>query len=600
MKNKHLFLATFCLIALMSFLMYFSAKHDSLTFDEKAHIGAGITYLQKQDYRVNPEHPPLAKDISALGLIGKNIKFPVNDDFFNLNKENTTEFNGQVINKNIEWWRQFNLGNNILFKENGNRADEIILSARIPMMILTIVLGLLLFFVAWKWFGKHTALLTLFFFCLSPTFIAHGRLVTIDIVAAFGLVLATYLYLEFLKNPNNKNILLAGLGFGIAMISKFSLILLIPYFGIMAIVWPLVKKQNVLEYILKTFAIGFLGLVLVVWPVYSWHLSGEPVAKQIFDVQETIKGNPIPVARDFVYFLMNNSITRPIGYWAFGVLMAGQRTVWGNSTYFMGGVASNGWKEYFPTLYMLKEALAFHVLTILALIYLAINKIKFLFKKDNNKFSQLVYTHLPECAMFLWLIIYWGIALVGNLNIGLRHIIPVIPFTYILVALGINKIYRTIEEGHPMAKKMFTTFLFAMIAWQIVAVVGAFPYYISYFNEIVGIDNGYKVATDSNYDWGQDFGDLVAYINNNKIDKIKISYFGGADLDYYLKGKYEMLDVDKGKQKGWIAISLNQLQGQRAVPVRNYDLPTDKLMWLNNYQPVARAGKSILIYHIEK
>lgn len=599
MKNKHLFLAAFCLLATMLSLMYFSAKHDSLTFDEKAHIAAGFSYLEKKDYRVNPEHPPLAKDISALGLIGKNIKFPENDAFFNLNPENTTVFRGETINKNIEWWRQFDLGNEIIFKSNQNRADEIIFSSRLPMIFFTIVLGLLLFFVSWKWFGKHVALLALFFFCLSPTFIAHGRLVTIDIAASFGLMLSTYLFINFLQKPNWKNVFLAGLGFGIAMISKFSLILLIPFFGILMISWVIAKKENFNVFFIKTIALGLIGAIFVIWPVYAWHLSGEPVAKQIYDVQETIKGNPIPIARNFVYFLMDNSITRPLGYWAFGVLMAGQRTVWGNSTYFMGQVASNGWLEYFPTLYLLKESLAFHILTLFALALLFVNKIKFLVKKDSNKVSQFIYNHLPEFAMFLWLIIYWLVAIAGNLNIGLRHIIPTLPFTYILVSLGINKIYRSLEN-YPKSRKAFGAMVFFMLTWQFLAVLAAYPYYISYYNEIIkGSKNGYKIATDSNYDWGQDLGELKNFIEKNKIEKIKINYFGGADLDYYLKNKWEKFDYDSGKQTGWIAISANQLQGQRAIPVRGYDQKTDKLMWLNDYEPVARAGYSIFIYNIK-
>jgi len=599
MKNKHLFLATFCLIATMFSLMYFSAKHDSLTFDEKAHIAAGFTYLTKQDYRVNPEHPPLAKDISALGLIGKNINFPANDDFFNLQPENTIEFKGQTINKNIEWWRQFDLGNNIIFQENGAKADQIIFASRLPMIIFTIIFVLLLFFVAYKWFGKHVALLSLFFICFSPTFIAHGRLVTIDIAAAFGLVLATYLFLNFLQNPNWKNVFFAGIGFGIAMICKFSLILLIPFFGILMIAWVISKKENFWNYFSKTIALGLIGVIFVIWPVYAWHLSGEPVAKQIYDVQETIKGNPIPIARDFVYFLMNNSITRPLGYWAFGVLMAGQRTVWGNSTYFMGQVASNGWIEYFPVLYLLKESLAFHILTLFALFFLLINKIKFLFKKDSNKVAQFVYTHFPEFAMFLWIIIYWAVALAGNLNIGLRHIIPAIPFTYILVALAISKIYKNLDN-YPKSKKAFKVMVFFMLTWQALAIFKAYPYYISYYNEIIGgSKNGYKIATDSNYDWGQDLGELKDFIEKNKIEKIKVSYFGGADLNYYLKDKWENFDYDSEKQTGWIAISANQLQGQRSIPVRGYDQKTDKLMWLNDYKPVAHAGYSIFIYNIK-
>ena len=75
--------------------------------------------------------------------------------------------------------------------------------------------------------------------------------------------------------------------------------------------------------------------------------------------------------------------------------------------------------------------------------------------------------------------------------------------------------------------------VFFMLSWQALAIFKAYPYYISYYNEIIGgSENGYKIATDSNYDWGQDLGELKDFIEKNKIEKIKVSYFGGADLNY--------------------------------------------------------------------
>ncbi len=578
MKNIRYILVVLCLLMTMFGLMYYSSKHDSLTFDEKAHIAAGFTYLEKQDYRVNPEHPPLAKDISALGLMGKDINFPEDDAMF--------------TGDNIEWWRQFNLGNNIIYEVNGDRAEEIIQASRFPMILLTILLGLLLFFTAYKWFGKYTALLTLFFYSFSPTFIAHGRLVTIDIIAAFGMVLATYFWISYLKNNSWKNVLLASIAFGIAMISKFSLILLIPYFIVITLVYAINEKKNVGEYIWKSLVIGILGLVLVVAPVYSWHLSGEPIEKQIWDVRETIGGNPIPVARDIVFFMMDNSILRPIGYWSFGVLMAGQRTVWGNTTYFMGQVASNGWAEYFPTLYLYKVPLGFHILTLFSLLLLLGYKWKLLFSKDKNKYSQSIRENFYAFSMGIWLVIYWGVAILGNLNIGLRHIIPAFPFTFMLVAYACVILVRKF--------KVFKYVLGVMLIWQMVSVFSVFPYYISYFNEMIGIDNGHKITADSNYDWGQDLYELKDFVEENKIEKFKIHYFGGEDLNYHFGDKWEMLDEKAGKQLGWIFVSLTELEGRRAIPVRNYDLPTDQYMWLNDYTPIARAGKSIMIYNIIK
>ena len=58
------YLAVLMLVAMLG-LMLGSSMNDSAIFDEVAHIGAGYTYLKYQDGRLNPEHPPLLKDLAG-------------------------------------------------------------------------------------------------------------------------------------------------------------------------------------------------------------------------------------------------------------------------------------------------------------------------------------------------------------------------------------------------------------------------------------------------------------------------------------------------------------------------------------------------------
>ena len=67
MKTSRTFFFTAALLlALMALLAGGAARRESVTFDEIAHIGAGVSYLQKLDMRMNEEHPPLAKIVAAL------------------------------------------------------------------------------------------------------------------------------------------------------------------------------------------------------------------------------------------------------------------------------------------------------------------------------------------------------------------------------------------------------------------------------------------------------------------------------------------------------------------------------------------------------
>jgi hypothetical protein len=57
------------LLAFMAILSGRAVLHESVAIDEVAHIGAGLSYLQKFDMRLNEEHPPLAKMLAALPLV---------------------------------------------------------------------------------------------------------------------------------------------------------------------------------------------------------------------------------------------------------------------------------------------------------------------------------------------------------------------------------------------------------------------------------------------------------------------------------------------------------------------------------------------------
>ena len=187
LSNKITNIIAIILLVVMFFFAVFSMKDDAATFDELAHIPAGYSYLSQQDYRINPEHPPLVKDLSALPLMFLDLNFPT--DHYSWTQED-----GPV------WWLQFDLGTELLYR-SGNDPDQIVFWSRIPMIFLLMLLGFLIFHWTRKLGGNYAGLFSLVLFSFSPTFLAHGRLVTTDVGASIGVVLATYFWINFLKDP---------------------------------------------------------------------------------------------------------------------------------------------------------------------------------------------------------------------------------------------------------------------------------------------------------------------------------------------------------------------------------------------------------------
>ncbi|KKL10100.1 hypothetical protein LCGC14_2559210, partial [marine sediment metagenome] len=253
-SNKTTNLIAIVFLSIMFVTACLSYLNDSTTMDELAHISAGYSYLSQQDFRINPEHPPLIKDLAALPLMFLNLNFPSESSAW------TDDINGQ--------WE---LGWNFLYNSNNN-PEQILFWSRLAMVLTLVFLAWFLFFWVRKEFGNKLAIFVLTLFSFSPSFIAHGRLVTTDVGATLGFVLALYFWLKFLRNPSKKNVIVAGLIFGFSMLLKFSLILLLPLFGIITLVYVLLNKKNLLKYIGLSILIGVIGTIFMILPVYQLHV----------------------------------------------------------------------------------------------------------------------------------------------------------------------------------------------------------------------------------------------------------------------------------------------------------------------------------------
>ncbi|MEA1897603.1 MAG: glycosyltransferase family 39 protein [Bacteroidota bacterium] len=570
-------------------------KNDALTFDELSHIPAGYSYVSQQDYRLNPEHPPLIKTLSALPLLSLDLNFPENHPTW-------------IQEQGPIWWLQFDFGTQFLFNSD-NPADKIIFLARLPMILLLMLLGLFIFFWTRQLAGNKFALMTLTLFSFSPTFLAHGRFVTTDVAATLGVVMATYFWLKFLKNPSKKNIILAGIIFGIVMLFKFSLILLIPFFGIITTIYPLLKHhgkfsnkiKQTLKYVVMAFLVGIIAVVFVILPAYYLHTVNYPPEKQLSDTLFHL-GPDIKPSEQICIYLSDKPVVRALGHYMMGILMAGQRTVGGNTVYFMEMVSASGWWFYFPVIFALKIPLALLALIIIALLpCIWTFKLRF-WVKPVRRIKQWILKHFTEFSMLTFMGIYLSFSMYGNLNIGIRHILPIFPFMYILICLGIKNLYQKAREKH--LEKFVLAAVLILSVWYIGSSVKTFPYYLSYYNELAGgTHEGYKHAVDSNYDWGQDLKRLVKYTEKNNIDNFYIDYFGGSNLDYYFGDRYikwESRTPSREFPKGnYLAVSANHLQGGRGFACPDFDQPTNYYRWLDQYEPIARIGTSIFLYYID-
>jgi len=588
MKDKINIIAFF-LLSFVFLISILSLKDETLTFDEPAHIGAGYSYLLKKEYRLNPEHPPLIKDIAAFPLLFLKLNFP--EDHYAWEQKEPAF-----------WWFQFDFGKELIYK--ANQPEKIIFFSKLAMVLLLVFTGFYLFFETKNFFGKKIAILTLFFFSFSPTFLAHGRLVTTDVGASLGVLLATFNFLRFLNRPSKRNLFMAGVALGIALLIKFSLILLLPFlFFISLLFWFLKKPQNLslFKNLIYFILINIIALFLIIIPFYQLHVLNYEKERQIRDIAFNLENLSFPnFIKNLNVKLTEINFLRGLAHYLLGLLMAVHRTASGNTMFFLGEISAEGWRHYFPLVFLLKEPLALHLCFIISIIFLTL-RLKTIWKEKTwEGVKNTSSSHFNLLALTIFLIIYWLVSLKSKLNLGVRHLLPTFPFLYILVSFSIEKIVR---GKYLKLKTAFFSFLFF---WQIISVIKVFPHFLSYFNELIGgPKNGFLYTTDSNLDWGQDLKRLALWVKEQKIDKIYLDYFGGGDPSYYLKEKYIPWDGKNNpsliKKPAFLAVSVNSLQSGRALQGKNFKEDTLFYYWLFKYEPpIYKVGYSIFVYFIDR
>jgi hypothetical protein len=604
------------IVAFAALLMLNAAHTDSAIMDELGHIPAGYSYVKYLDSRLNPEHPPLVKALAGFPLLFQNLNFPLQSFSW------TNETNGQ-----------WTLGTQFLY-ESGNDADKIIFWSRIGPIILTLILIVVVYLIAKELIGKWWALLPAFLTAFSPTILAHGHYVTTDIGAALGILAATAAFLNHLYSPSSKKLVLAGLTFGLAQLMKFSALLLVPYFLILVVIFYIVGAMRIgltlaegwryLRATILIFLIGFI-LVFLAYLFLGWNY---PLEKQVSDTESILSTFPVRFLADFNVWLAKIPILRSLGEYFLGALMVLERSGGGNTLYFLGKTTNIGSPLYFPLTFLFKEPPGSLILLLIAAAISFWNVLKSLPGAIIKKFRPLfdyLETHFTEFAMLLFIMIYWLSSITSNLNIGIRHIIPTLPFIYILASGAIKNwlSIKELERAQNFVIKIFVVYqelfsvsvksavLVILLGWYLISSSVIAPHFISYFNFFSGgAENGYRLVVDSNYDWGQDLKRLKIWADKNLPagEKIAVDYFGGGNPKYYLGEIAELWWSARGSPANegikWLAVSINTIQVAKSplgkVTPWFERKPEDEYRWLTEpYKPFARAGTSIFIYKLE-
>lgn len=557
-----------------------SMKGDSPTFDEQGFLVRGLAYWRSEadggNRHIRVGHP--------LGLNALNAALLASDASVRLPSSDPS-------------WQEtsFHRPAELFLWEIGNDVEHIMFLARVP----TIWLGLLLAAVGARWAAEMAAgwvrdqktrrvratlagLVTLLLLAFDPNILAHMRLVTTDLGLAAGAALAGYTLWRFVRVPSWPTAALAGVGLGLLLNTKFTALLFLPLFATIILLGAVrMWRQTARENPQKGWGVYWVGSLLV-YPL---------VALIVLWVGHGLQTGPMSESLPILGRL--GGATVPLSDYLVQLLDIGNRIEVSTPSFLLGQYSNSGWWYYFPVAFLLKTPLPTLLLLAVALVHLFRSGLAAGARRPD---------WLDLAALWLPAVGYFAIAMTTDINLGYRHLLPILPFLYVFIgaAVAYPRALVADDRRRPHAVLHATV---ALLGWLVVASLWVYPHYLAFFNVIAGgPDNGWKALVDSNIDWGQDLRRLGQRLDQTGIDSVWLSYFGEARPEYY-GITYRGLDsfpprlMNPGARPffphnpapGWYAISATTLQG---VHFANHD----QFAYFRGREPAAKVGYSIFLF----
>jgi 4-amino-4-deoxy-L-arabinose transferase-like glycosyltransferase len=559
-------------------------------------VFAGISFIDRQRLIIcRPAHnPPLARLISALPILGS-ARLPEISPAALEEPEYRWEFAEEFLLANLEDGPT----PGARAQAGGAEApgsplyDRLVVRARLPILLLGALLGGLIFLWSRSFFGFWGGVLSLALYAFCPNMLAHASLAATDLAAAFFAALALFALYGYGRHPGTGRLLLAGLAFGLAALTKFTNLLLLLPAGAFFPAPRLSRPRNSPRRVGKSESVGhhekpgrdaggqnplahpatalFHGLVYlgIAWLVFcaGYFFTGlfTPMgdlplhSRALMAMKEALPWLPIPVPSAALVGI-DAELVRSENH--LGIF------------YLLGELSREGWLAYIPVALAVKTPLP---LLLLWMCSVPLAARQFIGAGDHGGIIALLVTPLLFLLAFI---------LMTGTNYGLRYVLVCFPFFFVLS----GAIVRHLDKPW----KRLT--LAALMAWHLAGSVAVSPHYLTFFNEPAGGPRGgIDVLADSNLDWGQQLKELKSYMDEMGLEEIALSYTGPVDPKVY---GIRWRPLRLGRTRGLAAVSANHLVGY--FPMGGvFGGGIEDLSPLRRMKPEAVIANSLYLFRLE-
>ena len=526
------------------------AWEDSYTIDEPVYAASGSTAWRQRDLRINYEHPPLAKLLAALPAeLFDDVEVPL---------DTSAWAQGSQLRLAYE-----------MVQSNRGEIQRVTFLYRVVPLLVAASLGALLYFLGRDLFGWRAGLLSAILWLTLPLAVGYGHLNGLDVPGSAALLGSLWLLLRYIDRPTLYRLFAVGIGVGLALLTRGAIGLVVAAAVFVSVLINDLPRQEVLSPLRA--AVPLICGWVMVWLAYLLlDPSGLDVA--IFDSKNqtllTSPGSSVPAH-------IALAVPWPDGFQA-GIRFMSYVHTTGESPGYLFGVPFVGAPLWFWFgSFLLK-------MTTISLVVIVAGLVSWRWLARSVVRRALVVLG----PMMVGLVTMMAFA---QRPFGVRYLIPMIVIA--LVASG------TLATVVPR-RTALATLVIVLIA-QSGVLWASHPYSLAWSNPLFG--QSWRLAADSNVDWGQDFYRLQAWAEGK--DTVYVSYYGfGPSLELTeiqnavpgLNVTGLLLGLDAGfnappAEGEYVAISASAL-----------NLVRDQFGLLHSVCPVEKIGATILVYRFEQ
>ena len=398
------------------------------------------------------------------------------------------------------------------------------------------LLALALYGLAALLFGVWSGVVAALLWLLDPLVLGLGHLDGVDLPFALTTVLVSWALVRWLRQRDRRSLVWLGAACG-AAVSAQTTGILVGAVAVGVVVAAAVRSGQRGWQLWRQPASVILVAWVLVWAVYIALDPGIVLHSWVILPQPYVEG---------LKFLATNDT--------------------GSSPGFLLGVSWTGASVWFwPATLLVK--LSTPVLVLLVAGPLALVALVRSGRISRSKWRQtVVAVILPALVLFVF-------ELPNPRTLGVRYLLPSIAL-WIVAASPIAMV---------VTRRLAVMAIGVLLAAAAAITAATFPNSIAY--TAAPFRPGYRVATDSNVDWGQDFSLLATWSRGRHP---YVAYFGPRGITSAdIAGSRPLVGVAPARISGWVAASASDLTST----------DRDSLSWLRAYCPVGTLGGSILLYH---